>query len=121
MRFRTAVLTHGAPPPCTPETPVRMTPRAVRRSTTAFPVPAVVLVYGEVCSHGFVAEYDDPGYVGDNPFVPRGITWAGVRWAFTTHHMGNWNPLTWLSHMLDVQLFGLAAGAHHLVNVAFHL
>jgi hypothetical protein len=84
-------------------------------------VAAVAAVYGQVYGHGFIAEYDDPGFVGDNPFVPKGLTWEGVRWAFTTHHMGNWNPLTWLSHMLDVELFGLAAGAHHLVNVAFHI
>ena len=81
---------------------------------------AVLAVYGQVRAHGFV-EYDDPGYVRDNPFVGRGFTWDGVRWAFTTGHMGNWNPLTWFSHMLDVQLFGVNPGPHHLVSVAIHL
>jgi tetratricopeptide (TPR) repeat protein len=81
---------------------------------------AVGVVYGEVHRGGFV-EFDDPGYVTDNAFVRRGLTAEGIRWAFTTGHMWNWHPLTWLSHMLDVQLFGLAPGRHHLVNVAFHL
>jgi tetratricopeptide (TPR) repeat protein len=81
---------------------------------------ALLAVYGQVYTHGFV-EFDDPGYVTDNPVVRRGLTLAGVRWAFTTGHMGSWHPLTWLSHLLDVQLFGLNAGAHHLVSVALHL
>lgn len=80
----------------------------------------VLAVYAQVAGHPFV-EYDDPTYVRDNPLVRRGLTLDGLRWAFTTGHMGNWNPLTWLSHMLDVQLFGLNAGAHHLVNVALHV
>jgi tetratricopeptide (TPR) repeat protein len=80
----------------------------------------VAAVYGRVHDYGFV-EFDDPGYVSENPWVRGGLTAAGVRWAFTTAHMWNWHPLTWLSHMLDVQLFGLDSGAHHLVNVAFHL
>ncbi|MEO8603036.1 MAG: tetratricopeptide repeat protein, partial [bacterium] len=66
-------------------------------------------------------EFDDPAYVSENPFVRRGLTWDGVRWAFTTGRLGNWNPLTWLSYMLDVSLFGVDAGAQHLVNLAFHL
>jgi Flp pilus assembly protein TadD len=85
-----------------------------------FLATAVVAVYGQVYDFDFV-EFDDPGYVTDNPFVRGGLTWDGMRWAFSTGHMWNWHPLTWLSHMLDVQLFGLAPGAHHLVNVAFHL
>jgi len=81
---------------------------------------AVVAVYAQVRTHGFV-EYDDPAYVRNNPIVRQGLTWEGLRWAFTTGRMGNWNPLTWLSHMLDVQLFGLQPGAHHLVSVALHV
>jgi hypothetical protein len=65
--------------------------------------------------------YDDPVYVTENPHVRGGLTWEGVRWAFTAAHDGNWIPLTWLSHMLDCQLFGLQSGPHHLVNVAFHM
>ena len=48
-----------------------------------------------------------------------GLTWKGFRWAFG-YHAGNWHPLTWLSHMLDSQLFGLWAGGHHLVSAGFH-
>jgi tetratricopeptide (TPR) repeat protein len=80
----------------------------------------VLAVYAQTYRHGFV-EYDDPGYVGENAVVRRGLTLYGVRWAFTTGLLGNWNPLTWLSYMLDVQLFGADAGALHLVNVALHL
>jgi tetratricopeptide (TPR) repeat protein len=65
--------------------------------------------------------FDDPQYVGDNRSLTRGLTWQGVSWAFTTRHAGNWHPLTWLSHMLDVRLFGLDAGAHHLTSVALHV
>jgi Flp pilus assembly protein TadD len=63
---------------------------------------------------------DDQGYVYENPHVTAGLTADGVRWAFTTGHLANWHPLTWLSHMLDVQLFGLDAGFHHLTSLAFH-
>jgi tetratricopeptide (TPR) repeat protein len=65
--------------------------------------------------------FDDPSYVYENPDVSAGLTRAGVAWAFTTYHAANWHPLTWISHMLDVTLFGLDAGRHHLVNVLLHL
>jgi len=63
---------------------------------------------------------DDAGYVSANPHVRAGLTLEGLRWAFTTTAMGNWHPLTWLSLMLDVQLFGVRAGALHAVNAALH-
>jgi len=69
--------------------------------------------------HAGIVVFDDPIYVGD-PHVRDGLTWAGVKWAFTTWHASNWHPLTWLSHMLDVSLFGPDAGKEHLVNVLFH-
>jgi len=65
--------------------------------------------------------YDDPEYVLANQYVQKGLTWGSVSWAFTTVHADNWHPLTWLSHMLDCELFGLDAGAHHFMNVLFHL
>ncbi len=65
--------------------------------------------------------YDDPGYVSANIHVQRGLSAAGVRWAFTTGEASNWHPLTWLSHMLDWQLFGNHPGPQHLVNVLFHV
>ena len=79
-----------------------------------------LLVFLPVRHHGFVV-YDDPEYVSENWNVQAGLTWAGVEWAFTTRHASNWHPLAWLSHMLDCELFGLNAGAHHLVNVLFHV
>jgi len=75
--------------------------------------------YWPVGHHGFV-NYDDPDYVTANEVVQRGLTPAGVSWAFTTGHASNWHPLTWLSHMLDVQLYGLQPAGHHLTNVVFH-
>ena len=55
------------------------------------------------------------------PMVRAGLTWPGVKWAFTAVHSSNWHPLTWLSHMLDCQLYGLNPRGHHLTNVVFHL
>jgi tetratricopeptide (TPR) repeat protein len=78
-----------------------------------------LLVYLPAAYHGF-SIFDDDDYVTGNHIVQNGLTWAGVKWAFTTWHASNWHPLTWLSHMLDCELFGLNAGAHHLVNVLFH-
>jgi protein O-mannosyl-transferase len=65
--------------------------------------------------------YDDEDYITENSHIQNGITTEGIRWAFTTSHSANWHPLTWLSHMLDCQLFGLKAGRHHLTNVFFHI
>src|SRR5205085_876328 len=50
-----------------------------------------------------------------------GLTLKGIGWAFTTFHAGNWHPLTWLSHMLDSQLFGLSASKHLMVNTLIHV
>jgi tetratricopeptide (TPR) repeat protein len=71
--------------------------------------------------HGFdFLNYDDPDYVTQNDAVKNGLSPEGILWAFTHFRAGNWHPLTWISHMLDVQLFGMHAGAHHIVNVLFH-
>src|SRR5512140_1263759 len=79
-----------------------------------------LLAYSVVGRHGFV-DYDDGDYVSANPHVESGLTLANVVWAFTTGHASNWHPLTWLSHMLDYQLFGRDPGAQHLVNLAIHI
>ncbi len=78
-----------------------------------------LIVFGRTLSHEFV-NYDDPLYVVDNPVVLDGLSPHGFAWAFTHFHAGNWHPLTWLSHMLDCQLYGLDAGWHHLTNVVLH-
>ena len=76
-------------------------------------------VFWPVKNCGYV-NYDDPQYVTSNHQVRQGLTLKGVAWAFTTGQTANWHPLTWLSHMLDVQLFGLNPAGPHLVNVALH-
>jgi Flp pilus assembly protein TadD len=80
---------------------------------------ATVLLFAQVGGHEFLS-YDDNLYVTDNQAVLGGLSWSNVAWAFTTMHAANWHPLTWLSLMLDIQLFGPRPGALHLVNVLFH-
>ena len=75
----------------------------------------------EPVRHNDFLNYDDDEYVTDNPYVNGGITLESVLWAFTTTHTGNWHPLTWLSHMLDCQLFGLNPHWHHLTSLLFHI
>ena len=79
----------------------------------------VWLVFGQTLHHEFV-NYDDNLYVYENPVVPKGLTLDGIGWAFTHLYSFNWHPLTWVSHMLDCQLYGLNAGRHHLTNVLLH-
>ena len=78
------------------------------------------LAFWQVNHHDFVS-YDDTLYVTENSHIQSGLTLKGIEWAFTTGHATNWHPLTWLSHMLDVQLFGMHPGWHHLMNLLFHL
>ncbi|HEY3862633.1 MAG TPA: tetratricopeptide repeat protein [Verrucomicrobiae bacterium] len=79
----------------------------------------VFIVFGQTLRHPFF-NFDDADYVYDNPEVARGLTRHGLAWAFTTRHAGNWHPLTWLSHSLDCQLYGLRPAGHHLANVLIH-
>jgi tetratricopeptide (TPR) repeat protein len=87
--------------------------------TSLLLIVAVFAVYWQVGNHQFV-NYDDGRYILENPHVRVGLTGQGFVWAFTSTYASNWHPLTWLSHMLDVQLFGLNPGPQHLVNVLFH-
>ena len=73
-----------------------------------------------VFQHDFI-NFDDPDYVTNNQVVQKGLTWEGFRWAFTSAHASNWHPVTWLSHMLDVQLFGMQPGWHHMTSLLFHV
>lgn len=79
----------------------------------------VGIVYAPVGGYQFTS-LDDPQYVSANPMVLNGFTSAGLRQAFSLHGSFYWHPLTWMSHMLDVQLFGVDAGAHHAVNAVLH-
>lgn len=83
-------------------------------------ITATLIVYAPVRHYGFVA-IDDPAYVTENPHISNGLTWHSIVWAFTSGYASNWHPLTWLSHMLDVQLFGMNAGPHHVVSLALHI
>jgi protein O-mannosyl-transferase len=78
------------------------------------------LVFWQVHSFEFVS-YDDNSYVYENPRVLNGLTANAVSWAFTTGYSANWHPLTWLSLMLDCQLFGTNAGRMHLMNLLLHI
>jgi hypothetical protein len=80
---------------------------------------ATLLAYEPVRHHDFV-RYDDQEYVFENAIVQRGLTWEGFLWAFTQPHAANWHPITWLSHMLDSQLFGPSPAGPHLINAALH-
>ncbi len=80
---------------------------------------ATVALYYPVHSHPFI-NYDDRDYVTENPRVQLGLRPSTVVWAFTTYDAGNWHPVTWLSHALDCQLFGLDPAGHHDVNVLLH-
>jgi tetratricopeptide (TPR) repeat protein len=83
-------------------------------------VASVAVTYAPATGFESVS-YDDPDYVFQNPLVRQGLTWEGLHWALTSRaHASNWHPLTWLSHMLDVELFGLDAGRHHRTSVALH-
>lgn len=86
----------------------------------AFLLAALVwIVFGQTLRHDFV-NLDDGAYVYKNPQVSRGLTTEGIIWAFTHSHAANWHPLTWISHMIDCQLYGLNPWGHHLTNVLLH-
>ncbi len=100
-----------------------------KRSPLWFDLLAIALlcastffVYWDIQSHPFVL-YDDAPYVYENPVVRQGLTWEGLRWAMTEGSIvGNWHPVTWFSHMLDCELFGIKnPGDHHRTSLIFHL
>jgi Flp pilus assembly protein TadD len=86
---------------------------------SVFLLAATFFAYAGVVDNEFVG-YDDGVYVSDNENVLGGLTAPGIRWAFTTGYAGNWHPLTWISHMLDVDLFGVDPGAMARTNVVLH-
>ena len=77
-------------------------------------------LYWPMLHHQFI-NIDDDQYLVSNPHLQAGLTWSELGWAFRTGYAANWHPLTWISHMLDCQLFGLNPGGHHLVNLLFHI
>jgi protein O-mannosyl-transferase len=115
----------GAGPPAPAVPSVRLPPGAPSaRGWRMFACGAVLVAltlaaYSGVRHLQFVP-FDDQGYVYENPHVRAGLTADGLRWALTARDQANWHPLTWLSHMLDAQLFGLDAGRHHLTSLVIH-
>jgi len=111
----------SSPPPAQPA------PEAGPQSAWATPgvvawlvlLAIVAFIYAPVSQYSF-CNFDDPMYLTANAPVARGLSLSGIRWAFTTTHTGMWHPLTWLAHMLGVQLFGLNPGAHHTINALLH-
>jgi protein O-mannosyl-transferase len=79
-----------------------------------------IAVYAPVAHHEFVT-WDDPQYLLDNPHVSGGLAGPGISWAWTSGYASNWHPLTWWSHMLDVQMYGMSAGPHHVTNLLLHI
>ncbi|MBZ5570492.1 MAG: tetratricopeptide repeat protein [Acidobacteriia bacterium] len=82
-------------------------------------VVATLAVYNPVNRNTFV-NFDDDHYITNNPHVLAGLNWDTVRWAFSNFYEANWHPLTWISHALDCQLFGLNPVGHHYTNVFLH-
>lgn len=78
-----------------------------------------LVAYARVVTFQFL-NWDDGDYVVLRPEIQQGLTLNGIRWAFTTFQNANWHPLTWMSHMLDIQLFGIDSGMMHLTNLAIH-
>jgi Flp pilus assembly protein TadD len=83
-------------------------------------ITVTLAVFWQVSNHEFV-NFDDDDYVSENPHVQSVLSRQAIIWAFTATRAANWHPLTWLSHMIDCQLYGLNPSGHHLTNVLFHL
>ncbi len=85
-----------------------------------FLVISIFCVYWQVRNFSFV-NFDDRQYITGNYYVQAGLTFESIRWSFTAVHANNWHPITWLSHMLDSQIYGMNPGHHHMTNVLFHI
>jgi tetratricopeptide (TPR) repeat protein len=95
------------------------TPRTKSLVICALLAAITLAVFGQTLRHDFIS-LDDADYVYDNPVVAQGLTSHGLAWALTRFYSSNWHPLTWLSHMMDCQFYGLRPGGHHLTNVLLH-
>jgi len=91
-----------------------------RRLICLLLILTTLALYRPVTNHAFI-NFDDDQYVTDNFHVKAGLTWPGVVWAFQSSYADNWHPLTWISHMLDCQLYGLNPAGHHFTNLLFHV
>ncbi|HSY66691.1 MAG TPA: tetratricopeptide repeat protein [Terriglobales bacterium] len=82
---------------------------------------ATLALYSPAIRHPFIFNYDDDVYVLNNAHVKAGLHWQTIRWAVTSTENSNWHPMTWLSHAMDCQLYGLNPPGHHFTNVLFHV
>jgi len=100
--------------------PLPSFPKRMRIAATCALILAVVIVlYYPVFSYPFI-NYDDADYVTENVHIRNGLTFSSIKWAFASSQDSNWHPVTWISHALDVQFFGLQPGGHHATNVILH-
>ena len=97
-----------------------MQSRRLELMVCLFLIAATIAAYWQVRNHDFV-NYDDNRYVTENRRVQAGLSAEGLVWAFTGFHASNWHPLTWLSHMVDCELYGIKPKGHHLTNLLFHI
>jgi len=107
--------------PPTEEIP-RRTPRNYARFRAAGPIILFFLVlaaFFPCIGNGFV-NFDDPSYASQNPHVKEGLSWASIKWAWSNTESSNWHPVTWMSHLLDGQLFGLNPAGHHATSILLH-
>lgn len=81
---------------------------------------SILAVYGQLHDYQFIT-LDDPTYVKENSHIREGLTLNGMYWSLTSVYSSNWHPLTWLSHMIDIELYGMDAGRHHMSNIIFHI
>lgn len=95
-------------------------PHVLQLFICLFLILTTLTAFWQVRNNEFI-NLDDDLYVTDNPNVQKGLTLKGVLWAFTSIHAGHWHPMTWLSHMLDYDLYGLNPGGHHMTNLLFHI
>ena len=109
-----------AQPQALPPVTGKSTPKAPTLVVCLLLALATAAVYWPVSRMGFI-NFDDPDYVSGNPRVQAGLTAETVRWAFTSGYASNWHPVTWLSHLLDCQLYHLKPAGHHVTNLLFHV
>ena len=84
-------------------------------------VIATFIAYMQVLKYGFITSFDDTEYLTSNWNIKAGLTKESIVWAFSTSYAANWHPLTWLSHMLDYELYGMEPFGHHLTSLIFHI
>ncbi|MEK9627592.1 MAG: tetratricopeptide repeat protein [Nitrospinota bacterium] len=94
--------------------------RNIKFLTCVFLAVSTFGVYSQIQGHEFI-NFDDPIFITENSNLKKGLTRESIIWAFTNTSDQNWIPLTWISHFLDYQIFGLNPGGHHLTNLLLHI